>query len=103
VPLSYSPLVLIYPNPATSETTVKSITDENEDQQQISTLNAISDVKMTNLELFNDQGKLLKDYSGSIDEGKVLIEINNEFKGIYYVVATFSDGSKQTKRLLIEK
>ena len=96
--------IAVYPNPAIDETTVE-LKSSEEEQNVVPVLDSEkTDVKITELILFDESNNIQKTYKmPSENENKGAIKFDRNMKGIFYLKALFSDGSSQTKRLIISQ
>jgi hypothetical protein len=94
--------IAVYPNPAVDETTVE-LKSSDEEQNIVPVLDAEkSDVKITELILFDENNNVKKTYQmPSENENKGAIKFERNMRGTFYLKALFSDGTSQTKRLVI--
>ena len=94
--------IAVYPNPAIDETTVE-LKSSEEEQNVVPVLDSEkTDVKITELILFDESNNIQKTYKmPSENENKGAIKFDRNMKGVFYLKALFSDGSSQTKRLII--
>ena len=91
----------VYPNPVEEETTVE-VTYSNGEQYLVP---VIEDNKVTieNLSLYDGSNNIKQRYVLSNDSGSNRIRFDKGLKGIYYLKAVFSDGTIQTKRIIIKE
>ena len=91
----------VFPNPAQDEATI--VITGNDSQSDIVAINLDENVnKMVGLQLVNERNEFIKDYSSSIESNRSTIKLDQHLRGIYYLKATFSDGTTETKRVVIE-
>ena len=92
----------VYPNPAVDETTVE-LKSSDEEQNIVPLLDGEkTDVKITELILLDENNNIQKTYKmPSENENKGAIRFDRNIKGTFYLKALFSDGTSQTKRLVI--
>jgi hypothetical protein len=91
--------IAVYPNPAEEEATVE-LLDSSEEQYLIP---MVDDTRLRIRELFllDENNEIKQSYNLSALEGINKIRFEKGQKGVYYLKAVFSDGTSQTKRILI--
>jgi hypothetical protein len=94
----------VFPNPASEEATI-TISNEGQDfTNDIVAVNLDEEIKkVVSLHLVDGNNKVIGDYSNSFEGKRHTIKLDRSLTGIYYLKATFADGTVETKRVLIEK
>jgi hypothetical protein len=90
----------VYPNPVEGEATVE--VNYSDEEQYLVPVIEDNRVKIENLSLYDASNNIKQRYVLSND-GSNRIRFDKGLKGVYYLKAVFSDGTSQTKRILIKE
>lgn len=94
----------VFPNPAREEATIVISNQGLDFQNDIVTINTEDGMnKMVRLHLMDGNNKMVGDYSTSIEGSRSTVRLDRGLKGVYYLKATFADGTVESKRILIEE
>ncbi len=91
----------VYPNPAEGDGSITISSGSREDIQAINLDGQRN--RIIKLTMLDDQQRTVQEHLPGNEGDLYNVKLNSGLKGIYFLKATFEDGTVQTKRMVIEK
>lgn len=91
----------VYPNPVLDDEIITVSSESEEDLQAVNLDSKVN--RITKISLLDEKQRFVQDYLPNVEGTFTTVKLNAVLKGVYFLKATFEDGTVQTKRVLIGK